>query len=233
MASDVRAGAAPVGSTRFDRGAAITRSLLGWGLVVGPFYLGLGLTQALIRDGFDLARHPLSALANGTGGWVQTLNLALSGIMVIAAAVGFRRALGARSRGVVWCTMGFGLGMIVAAAFPMDPSDGFPLGTPEGMPASVSASAIFHFAAGGLGFLSLAIACFFMVAALRRRLQPTLARFSLVAGIVIPVAFIGGMMFQAPGIIGIWLSVVTQFLWIGVIAWHLYRVSPNPSCPSA
>jgi hypothetical protein len=229
MASDLLGGAAPAGSTRLDRGAAITRFLLAWGLVVGPLYLGLGLAQALIRDGFDLARHPLSALANGIGGWVQTLNLALSGIMVIAAAVGFRRVLGARSRGVVWCMMGFGLGMIVAAAFPMDPSDGFPVGTPEGMPTSVSASGIVHFAAGGLGFLSLAISCFFMAAAMRRRLQPALARFSLVAGIVIPFALMGGMMFQGPGIIGIWLSVVTEFLWIGVMARHLYRVSPDPT----
>jgi hypothetical protein len=125
--------------------------------------------------------------------------------------------------------MGFGLGMIVAAAFPIDPSDGFPVGTPAGMPTSVSTSGIVHFAAGGLGFLSLAIGCFFMAAAMRRRLQPALARFSLVAGIVIPVAFIGGMILQAPGIAGIWLSVLTQFLWIGVMALHFSRVSSERS----
>ena len=63
----------------------------------------------------------------------------------------------ARSRGVAWFMMAFGLSMILGAAFPMDPSDGFPVGTPEGMPASVSTSGIVHFAAGGLGFLSLAV----------------------------------------------------------------------------
>jgi hypothetical protein len=225
MGSEVVAGAAPAGGTSVLRSAALTRVLLCCGLVVGPFYLGLGLAQALIRDGFDLARHPLSALANGTGGSVQTLNLVLSGIMVIAAALGFRRMLGARSRGVVLCTVLFGLGMIVAAAFPMDASDGFPVGTPEGMPTSVTTSGIVHFAAGGVGFLSLAVGCFFMAAAMRRLQQPPLARFSLVSGIVIPVAFIGGMMFQAPGILGIWLSVITQFLWIAVMARHFYRAS--------
>jgi hypothetical protein len=228
MTSDTLLSAVPAGSTSPHRGAALTRSLLRCGLIVGPFYLGLGLAQALMRDGFDLSRHPLSALANGTGGWVQTLNLVLSGIMVIAAAIGFRRVLGARSRGVVWSLMGFGLGMLVAAAFPMDPSDGFPVGTPEGMPTVVSTSGIVHFAAGGLGFVSLAISCFFMVAAMRRRLQPALARFSLVAGIVIPIAFIGGMVLQAPGILGIWFSVITQFLWIAVMARHFYRASAHP-----
>jgi hypothetical protein len=224
MASDVPA--ATQASSRALRAAApITRALLGCGLVVGPLYLGLGLAQALIRDGFDLARHPLSALANGTGGWVQTLNLALSGILVIAAAVGFGRALGARSRGVVGCTTVFGLGMIVAAAFPMDAADGFPVGTPEGMPTSISTSGIVHFAAAGIGFLALAVGCFFMAAAMRRRAQPALTRFSLVAGIVIPVAFVGGGMFPGAGIIGIWLSVITQFVWIGVMAWHLRRAA--------
>ena len=53
----------------------------------GPFYLAVGLIQALLRDGFDLARHPLSVLANGPGGWVQTANFVLTGLMVLAAAV--------------------------------------------------------------------------------------------------------------------------------------------------
>ena len=52
------------------RGAAGTRSLLRYGVLVGPFYLALGVIQGLVRDGFDFARHPLSVLANGPGGWV-------------------------------------------------------------------------------------------------------------------------------------------------------------------
>ena len=56
------------------RGAAVTRSLLRCGVLAGTFYLAVGLIQALLRDGFDLARHPLSLLANGRGGWVQTAN---------------------------------------------------------------------------------------------------------------------------------------------------------------
>ena len=83
-----------------DRGAAVTRSLLRYGVLAGPFYLAAGLTQALLRDGFDFARHPLSVLANGPGGWVQTANFVFTGLMVLAAAVGFRRAIGPKSRGV-------------------------------------------------------------------------------------------------------------------------------------
>src|SRR5215813_9861470 len=92
----------------------------------GPFYLAVGLIQAFVRDGFDLARHPLSVLANGPGGWVQTANFVLTGLMVVAAAVGFGCALGPKSRGVSWFLAGFGVAMIVAAIFPADPIDGFP-----------------------------------------------------------------------------------------------------------
>lgn len=41
-------------TTGFDRGAAVTRSMLGWGVVAGPFYIVFGLILALTRPGFDL-----------------------------------------------------------------------------------------------------------------------------------------------------------------------------------
>ena len=81
--------------------ARITRSLLGYGVIAGPFYVAVSLAQALVRDGFDLSRHEWSLLANGPGGWVQMLNLVLTGLMVVAAAIGFRRALG-QGRAARW-----------------------------------------------------------------------------------------------------------------------------------
>src|SRR5262249_41415299 len=90
--------AAGAGESGFDQRAATTRSLLRCGVIAGPFYLAVGLAQAFVRDGFDFKRHALSHLANGPGGWVQTANFVLSGLMVIAAAIGFARTLGPRSR---------------------------------------------------------------------------------------------------------------------------------------
>src|SRR5262245_45169329 len=140
MKPNLSAGVAPAPSieTGFDRGAAVTRSLLGYGVLVGPLYLTVGLIQAFSRDGFDLARHPLSLLANGPGGWVQTANFVLSGLMVVAAAVGFKRVLGPKSLAASGFLGAFGAGMIVAAVFRADPMDGFPLGTPPGPPTSIS-----------------------------------------------------------------------------------------------
>lgn len=56
---------------QFDRRAAITRSLLGWGVLVGPICLVVGLSLALTRDGFNLAEHALSLLMLGGNGWIQ------------------------------------------------------------------------------------------------------------------------------------------------------------------
>src|SRR5579862_4348539 len=112
----------------------VTRSLLRCGVLAGPFYLAVALIQVRLRDGFDLARHSLSVLANGPGGWVQTANFVLTGLMVLAAAVGFGRLLGPKSRELTWFLGGYGVAMIVAAVFPTDPVDGFPPGTPLGNP---------------------------------------------------------------------------------------------------
>ena len=141
------------------RGAAVTQFALWCGVVAGPFYLAIGLIQAFVREGFDLGRHPLSMLANGPGGWIQTANFVLTGLMVIAAAIGFGRVLGSSARALPWFLGAFGAAMIVAAVFPADPVDGFPPGTPEGPPRSISTTGVVHFAAGALGFISLAISC--------------------------------------------------------------------------
>src|SRR5262245_23892407 len=139
MSSNVSSSATSVrvNESGVNRDTAVTRFLLGCGILVGPIYLAVGLIQAAVRDGFDPMRHPLSVLANGPGGWVQTANFVACGLMVVAAAVGFRRVLRATSRAVSWFLGGFGVGMLVAAIFPADPIDGFPVGTPLGPPTTI------------------------------------------------------------------------------------------------
>ncbi len=197
-----------------------TKFLLRCGVVAGPFYLVAGLMQAFLRTGFDFSRHPLSVLANGPGGWIQTANFALTGLMVIAAAVGLGRALAPRSRGVTWFLGGFGMAMIVAAIFPADPVDGFPPGTPKGPPTSISATGLTHFIVGSLGFTFLAISCFFAAWALWRRNLSSLALLSLFSGAAVVLGFFGGLMLPM-GIWGIWIAVVVGWAWLGVLSVRL------------
>ena len=194
------------------------------GILAGPFYLAIGLAQALLRDGFDLARHPLSVLANGPGGWIQTANFVLTGLMVLAAAIGFRRVLGRKSRGMTWFLGGFGVAMIVAAVFPADPVDGFPPGTPEGFPTSISTTGLIHFIAGALGFLFLAISCWFAAWTMWRRRESSLAFVSLLSGLAVAFGFFGGMALPI-GILGIWFAVVVGWAWLAVMSFGLSQRS--------
>jgi hypothetical membrane protein len=234
MPLNVSTSAAPgAASARgFDRGAAVTRSLLGYGVLAGPFYLAVGVIQALVRDGFSFARHPLSVLAKGPGGWVQTANFALTGLMVIAAAVGFARVLGPKARLTSWFLGAYGAGMLVAALFPADPVDGFPVGTPLGPPTSMSTTGMVHFIVGTLGFTALGIACLVAARAMSRRGERSLARYSIASGVGVLVAFFGGgALSSLPiGILGIWLAVIVGWAWLVVMSRHLYRVAPDPNC---
>ena len=76
----------------------VTKSLLGYGIIAGPFYVVVSLAQVLTRDGFDLTRHAWGLLANGELGWIQVANFTLTGAMLVAFAVGLRRGAGRRSR---------------------------------------------------------------------------------------------------------------------------------------
>jgi Protein of unknown function (DUF998) len=206
------------------RETPVTPFLLRCGVVAGPLYLTVGVVQGLVRDGFDFARHPLSVLANGPGGWIQTANFVLTGLMVVAAAVGFRRVLGPTSRAVTWFLGGFGVAMIAAAVFPADPVDGFPPGTPEGFPTSISAPGLIHFIAGGLGFLCLAISCFAAARTMSRRKLPSLARLSLFSGLAVVLGFFGGMVLPI-GILGIWFAVVLGWAWLTLMSLGLIRLA--------
>jgi hypothetical protein len=197
-----------------------TRWLLRAGILAGPLYLAVGVIQGLVRDGFDFGRHPLSVLANGSFGWVQTANFLVTGLLVITAAAGFRRALGPNSRGVTWCLAGYGVAMIVAAAFPADPVDGFPPGTPEGFPTSISSTGLVHFAAGALAFSLLALSAFFAAWTMARQSLWSLAVLSLLSAVGVAGGFFGGLALPI-GVVGIWFAVVAGWAWLSIMSMRL------------
>jgi hypothetical protein len=212
--------------------ASVTRSLLGYGVLVGPFYLALGVGQGLVRDGFSFARHPLSVLANGPGGRVQTANFVVSALMVLAAVAGIARVDAERSRGMRTALVVYALGMLVAAVFRTDPIDGFPPGTPLGTPTTMSTSGLVHLVAGAITFIAMAIACWAGARTMSKRGERGLSLLSLFAGFVVFFAFFGGAAFSssAGGVAGIWLAVVVGWAWLAIVSRYFYRVSPSPSC---
>lgn len=127
-----RAGAAEVAPAGCSREGAVTRSLLGYGVLAGPVYVGVSVAQAVTRDGFDMTRHEWSLLADGLAGWVQVANFIVTGLMVTAAAVGYSRAMtnGTSARWAPRLLAAYGVALVGAGVFRADPMNGFPVGTP-------------------------------------------------------------------------------------------------------
>ncbi|XVQ89951.1 DUF998 domain-containing protein [Microbispora siamensis] len=203
-----------------DREISVTRSLLGYGVIAGPVYVGVSLTEALTRDGFDLTRHAWSLLANGDLGWIHIANFVLAGAMTIAFAAGLRRAHG---RGWAPRLLGaYGLSLLAAGAFRADPAQGFPRGVPAG---EVSWHGIAHLASGGVGFACLVAACFVLARRFARRGQAAWAWSSRATGAL----FAAGFLAVASGSGAVWANlaftgaVVLGWAWISALAVHAYR----------
>lgn len=214
---------------RFDLGAAVTRSLLGWGVVAGTFYLAVGITHGLLREGFSFAEHPLSLLMLGDFGWVQRANLILTGLMVMAAAIGFQRAMTPNRRatrtGVAIGLYGFAL--IGAGIFAPDQVSGFP--EPDST-AQATSSGVLHLAFGGVGFIALVIAASYMAGWFLERGKRAQGRRSRLSGFVILIGFLGGaaLATSTVGVILLWVAVLVGWAWLTATSKHLYQVVPHP-----
>ena len=205
--------------------ASVTRRLLACGALAGPLSLVLGLGQALLRPGFDLTRHDLSLLSNGELGWIQVANFLLTGALVVAGAVGVRRALRS-GRGATWAPMliaVYGLGLIGAGLFSADPALGFPPGTPAAAN-SISWHGLLHFACGGVGFLALIAACAMFSRRFSALRQPGWAAYSATTGVVFFAAFVGiaSGSGNSWSILGFWIGVVLAWSWLTTLSLRLF-----------
>jgi len=204
----------------------ITKSLLGYGVIAGPFYVLVALAQAFTREGFDLSVHQWSLLANGGPGWIQIANFAITGLMVIAFAVGLRRALtpGVGARWAPRLVAVYGASLIAAGIFRADPALGFPAGTPAG-PGQISWHGLLHFAAGGIGFSCLAIACIVIGRRYATEGAHGLAWFSRITGVVFLAGFAmvasgGG---SRPANLVFTAAVILIWAWMTTVAVNRYR----------
>ena len=209
-----------------DRPTAVTRSLLGYGVLAGPAYVTVSLAQALTRDGFDLARHPWSLLCDGPYGWIQVTNFVLAGLMTIAFAGGLRRALrpGPAATWAPRLVGTYGVSLVAAGVFRADPADGFPAGTPAGA-GEVSWHGGVHMLAGAVGFGCLIAACMLIGRRFGAEGRRGWAAFSRVTGVAFLVAFAGiasGTTSPATTVPFV-AAVVLVSAWTSALAAHLYN----------
>lgn len=200
-----------------------TRTLLACAAVAGPLWAGVSIAQAATREAFDITRHPLSALANGSLGWLQIANFVVAGVLTVAGAVGLRRALHG-TRGGTWAPrlVGvYGAAMVAAGLLPMDPGAGFPAGAPDTIPTTMSWHSYGHMAAGTIAFASLIAACYVLGSHYRRAGNRRGATASVVAGSALLAGDLWAMSGAPAGSLTLAVGAITAMLWIAVVAARL------------
>jgi hypothetical membrane protein len=212
-----------VDTTTCDRTTAITRSLLGYGVIAGPIYVAVSLVEAFTRDGFDPTHTAWSVLANGPYGWIHVVNLIVAGVLTGAAAYGMRRAIGPG-----WAPRLIGVyaaSLVGAGIFRADPVDGFPAGAPA--PATMSWHSTLHFACGAVGFTCLAVAAFVLGRRFARERRTGWAAYSVATGVAFLVGFAGVAAGggSAAGTLGFTAAVILVCSWISAVSVHLYKTT--------
>ena len=100
---------------------SLTRTLLLAGTAGAVLFVVVFLVEGALRPGYDPARDPVSALALGPRGWIQTANFLVTGALMGAFAAGVHRATGAG-----WAALAaFAAAVVASGLFAMDrPGDG-------------------------------------------------------------------------------------------------------------
>jgi len=137
-----------------------TRTLLLGGIVGPVLFVAVILVAGAIRQGYDPVRQYVSLLSLGDGGWVQSANFVLAGLLIAAFGVGLRRTA-SEDRAGRWMARfvtAAGLGLIWNGIFATDPAQGYPAGAPPGLPTSQGWHATLHYLGSVVVFGGLAAA---------------------------------------------------------------------------
>jgi hypothetical protein len=155
--------------------------------------------------------------------------LIVSGLLVLASAVGMRAALrdglasvwGPRLIGL------YGLGLIGAGFFAADPAFGFPPGTPADAN-TVSWHGLLHLVCGTIGFVGFIAACFVVARWFSAGKQRGWATYSRATGVVFAATFVGiasgssqGGVISTIVILAFTAAVVLGWTWLSVMQLHL------------
>ena len=207
-----------------DRTDALTRGLLACGALGGFGFIAVFLIAGAIRPHYDPLYQPVSALSLSGGGWVQIANFVVTGLLMLACALGLRRALFS-GRGATWGPILisiYGLGLVSAGVFVTDPGFGYPPGAPSAVPATASLHGTLHTLVSLVVFVSVSIACFVFA---RRFSAPPRSRiwaiYSFLTGLAVPafivassVAWFSG----GPGGLFQRLSISAGWVWVGLLS---------------
>jgi hypothetical membrane protein len=194
------------------------------GIIAGPLFVGIFLIAGAITPGYSVARHPVSTLALGEFGWLQTLSFIVTGILVIAFATLFWRERRALS---VFLLIA-GAGLAGAGVFRTDPMAGFP---PDALPTvAYSMFGLLHEIFSLLFFIGLPLAAVAVAMRFARMRRPLDGLYSMVSAAVFLIFFIlAGIGFDGSEGFAEWgglmqrISIAAGLGWLSVFAQSIRR----------
>jgi hypothetical protein len=183
--------------------ATPTRSLLTYGALAGPLWATISLAQAALRADYDITQAPLSALSNGSLGWLQILNFIVAGVLTILGAVGLRQVVPS-----TWAPRLIavsGVGLIAAGVLVMDAGP------------SLTWHGYGHMAAGTVTFATLIAACYVLARHYSRSGNRSHALLSRIAGTALLIGDLWAMSGGTGGTVTIAIGAITAMLWISYV----------------
>ena len=218
---------------------ARTRKLLRCGVATGPIFIAVFILEGAVRHGYRPLRHPVSSLALGPRGWIQTGNFALAGTLFLATAAGLARAgdPSASSRATPALIGAAGAGLIGSAVFTTDPVSGYPPGTPDALTQPSHAGTAHNLVAVPV-FLGLPAAA---LAYGRRSWRAGRHRFALYSAgtavtMLTTMALAGAGFGQSPRLVNLGglfqrASIISGFTWVTVLSAQALRRTPATAAP--
>jgi hypothetical membrane protein len=172
-------------------GLAKTNILLTCGVAAGPLFVFVFVVQGATRSGYDPCRYPVSSLSIGPLGWIQIVNFIGTGCLLVAFALGLRKALRV-ARPSFWGPLLIGIagiGLVGAGAFVSDPVFGYPSDLPLKI-RQFTVRGQLHDLSSTFFFVGLPASCFVLARRYSAIAEHKWAVYSVMTGILMPVAFI-------------------------------------------
>jgi hypothetical membrane protein len=119
--------------------------------VAGPIIFALGVVvQSMLHPDYSQVKLPISALAAWPGGWVQSVNFVVFGLLTISCAIGLQLGMRPTRLGIIGPALLVlsGMGLLIAGAFPWSA-----VGGDFVVPAGHLLGALLSFLGTGSGFV--------------------------------------------------------------------------------
>jgi hypothetical protein len=216
----------------------LARRLLCCGVAAGPMFVTVFLAEGAIRGGYRPLRHPVSSLALGSRGWIQTANFAMCAASVLGGAVGLASA-GEPEVGRATSTLigAAGAGLIASALFTTDPVSGYPPGTPDAL-TQPTRTGIAHNLSALPVFLGLSGAALVTARRSWRAGQHSFAGYSAGTGVgaltTLVLAGAGfGQALRLVNLAGLFqrISILTAFTWLSALSFRALRRMSSIAAP--